>query len=187
MNKKTGRNRFHLWKLGIALLFSLCCLAITGCSQTEPQDKNKEGIQSVLEFEFNAPNGEALSAYNKWIDSEQGEHETYADYNDYLETTFEPYFTENGFERYVRMGSSLQFHLAADKNDYQLKVNKIEVEQNKKTPTIYDFVVYMDYVQQDGETKKIEIPGIAVLREGKIEKITYMGDRKLRIELSHGK
>ena len=37
-------------KTGVALFIVLICLLVTGCSQAEPQDKNKELIQDFLEF-----------------------------------------------------------------------------------------------------------------------------------------
>jgi hypothetical protein len=67
---------------------------------------------------------------------------------------------------------ALMFHLAADKYDYQTTVSKIDVEQNKDTPTNYYFTVYIDYEKKGKDKVNAEITGIAILRQGGIEEIT---------------
>lgn len=86
-------------KTGVALFIVLICLLVTGCSQAEPQDKNKELIQSFLEYELNAPNEEAIRTINdldKWVEEQKegGPLPLDSEYNTYLKDTYGPNFTE---------------------------------------------------------------------------------------------
>ena len=168
-------------KSGVATSFVLMCLLLVGCSQDEPQDKNIELIQAVLEYDLNTPNKEAIQARNdlfKWYEGQQGSLPFSKEYDAYLKDNYGPYFSESGYDKFV-LTQELMFHLAADKYDYQTTVSKIDVEQNKDTPTNYYFTVYIDYAKKGKDKVNAEITGIAILRPGGIEEITYLGDKKM--------
>ena len=178
-------------KTGVALFIVLICLLVTGCSQAEPQDKNKELIQSFLEYELNAPNEEAIRTINdldKWVEEQKegGPLPLDSEYNTYLKDTYGPYFTDSGYDRFVSTGHALMFHGGANKYDYQTTVTKIEVEQNKDTPTNYNFTAYIDYEEKGNEKINAEITGIAIIRDEGIEKITYLGDKEMLRTLTKG-
>jgi len=80
----------------------------------------------------------------------------------------------------------LLFHGLANKYDYQTTVTKIEVEQNKDTPTNYNFTAYIDYEKKGNEKINAEITGIAIIRDEGIEKITYLGDKEMLRTLTKG-
>ena len=173
-----------LWNY-VSIIIVLNCLVIAGCSQAEPQDKNKEVIQTVLELEFNAPDEEVMRLVNGPSSSvDDGYLEEY--YN-YIKETYKPYFTDSGYEKFAATGQASLFHFEAFKYDYQINVTKIDVEQNKDVPTNYYFTVFIDYKKIEGDKMKLEIPGIAIFREGKIEKIKYLLDRELWRKMSEGK
>ena len=153
--------------------------------QIEPLDKNIEAIQAVLEHEFNAPNEEVIHIVNG-LSSGAESGPLSGEYYSYLEDTYGPYFTDSGYEKFVATGLALMFHLKADQNNYRINVTKIDVEQNKETPTNYHFTVYINHEKVDGAKMKLEIPGIAILREGKIEKITYLIDGELWRKMKEG-
>jgi len=155
----------------MALLIVINCLWIAGCSPTEPKDKNIDIVKTVLEHEFNVPNEEVTAILDNLDD--------FDDFNRYAADTFKPYFTDNGYEKFVNTGFALMYHTAAHKSDFQLTTTQIDVKQNEVTPTNYNFTVYMDYVKKDGESRKIEIPGTAIFREDDIEQITYKGSKDL--------
>ena len=178
-------------KTGVALFIVLICLLVTGCSQAEPQDKNKELIQGFLEYELNAPNEEAIrkiNALDKWVEEQKegGPLPLDSEYNTYLKDTYGPYFTDSGYDRFVSTGHALMFHEAANKYDYQTTVTKIEVEQNKDTPTNYNFTAYIDYEKKGNEKINAEITGIAIIHDEGIEKITYLGDKEMLRTLTKG-
>ena len=137
-------------KTGVALFIVLICLLVTGCSQ----DKNKELIQGFLEYELNSPNEEAIRTINdldKWVEEQKegGPLPLDSEYNTYLKDTYGPYFTDSGYDRFVMTNQALLFHGGANKYDYQTTVTKIEVEQNKDTPTNYNFTAYIDYKKKE--------------------------------------
>ncbi|WP_203249002.1 hypothetical protein [Sporosarcina beigongshangi] len=178
-------------KTGVSLFIVLICLLATGCSQAEPQDKNKELIQNFLEYELNAPNEEAIRAINaldKWVEEQKegGQYPLDGEYNVHLKDTYGPYFTDSGYDRFVMTGQGLLFHEPAYKYNYQTTVTKIEVEQNKVTPTNYNFTAYVDYVKKGNEKMNVEITGIAIMREEGIEKLTYRGDKEMLRTLTRG-
>ena len=193
MYHKSLRNYISNIKLqtGITLFIILICLLVTGCSQAEPQDKNQELIQGLLEYELNAPNEEAIRIINnldKWVEEQKegGSLPLDSEYNTYLKDTYGPYFTDNGYDRLVMTNQVLLFHGPANKYDYQTTVTKIEIEQNKVTPTNYYFTAYIDYKKKGNEKINAEITGIAILRDEGIEKITYHGDKEMLRTLTKG-
>lgn len=169
----------------VSIIFALSCLVIVGCSQTEPQDKNKEVIQNVLELEFNAPDEEVMRLVNG--PSSSVDDGSLQEYYNYLKDTYEPYFTDNGYRKFAATGQASLFHFEAYKYDYQLNVTKIDAEKNEDVPTNYYFTVYIDFEKIDGNKMKLEIPGIAIFREGEIEEIKYLLDRELWRKMSEGK
>ena len=64
------------------------------------------------------------------------------------------------------------------------------MEQNKDTPTNYNFTAYIDYEKKGNEkiNAKInaKITGIAIIRDEGIEKITYLGDKEMLRTLTKG-
>ncbi|WP_262176839.1 hypothetical protein [Saccharococcus sp. Marseille-Q5394] len=166
----------HRWKLGIAIVFILGSLLVAGCSKPEPQDENIEVIKTVLEIDLNAPDEEAIRLLEEPYKSKEAEEAGEGfleEYYKYQKETYEPYFTESGLEQFIMTNQAFMFHRRADQHGYQLEVKNIEVEQNEVTPTNYNFTVTLDYEMKDEDKKEIEMSGIAIVRDGKVAKITY--------------
>lgn len=164
------------WKPGIAICFILSCLLIAGCSENEPLDENIEVIKTVIKIDLNAPDEEAIRLLNEPYSSKEAEKANEGfleEYTNYVKETYGPYFTESGFKQFVMTSQAFMFHWRADKHGYQLEVKNIEVEQNEVTPTNYNFTVALDYEKKEEDKKEIELTGIAIVREGKVAKITY--------------
>ncbi|WP_432361359.1 hypothetical protein [Sporosarcina sp. UB5] len=177
-------NRNSRWKTGLAILLITICLVNAGCSKSEAQDQIKESIKTVVELQMNAPDERAIL---KDEPTSSHEEEGFFDaYNKYLEEEYAPYFTVDAFERYILTSELVTFQWAANRYDYQLKVNEVSVEQNEVTPTNYNFTVNLDYVNKDGETTTIELTGVAIMRDDKIAKISYLGDKQLIRSLLDG-
>ncbi|WP_060204939.1 hypothetical protein [Sporosarcina koreensis] len=178
----------HKWKSGIVIVFILSCLLIIGCAKPEPQDENIEVIKTVLELDLNAPDEEAIRRLHEPYRSKEAEQANdgfLEEYQTYTRETYGPYFTESGFEQFIMHAGAFMFHRAADEYEYQLKVKHIDVEQNEVTPTNYNFTVELDYEKKEEEKREIKISGIAIVREGKVAKITYH-DKDLLRSLLYG-
>ena len=164
--KKRFRWKFEAFAALLAISF-----LISGCSKTDEQEHIKQTIKTVVELQLNAPDEKSLIQNYK-------DDELFEAYNDYLEETYAPYYTESAFEQSLRTNEHVIFHMVADRFGYELTVKKVEVEQNKETPTNYNFTASLDYVNQNREKKPIELKGIAIMRDDQIAKISYIGDKK---------
>lgn len=174
-------------KIGVAACILIICLALTGCSQPDEQDSIKESVKAVVELQLNAPDKKSLlTDYLPDTLDEDQVNKGYEMHFKYLEENYKPYFTESTFEQYIMTTELVSFHHSADKFDYQLKVKNVDVEQNEVTPTNYNFTVDLDYVNKDGKETPIQLTGVAIMRDDKIAKISYLGDKKLLRNLYSG-
>lgn len=179
-------------KIEVILFVILLSSLVTGCSQTEPVDKNVVAIQTVLEHEFNAPDKEYIrmknDPSNMTIVDQNGLVSAPEEDNEieiYLEDNFRPYFTDFGYSGKVLF---LTLHSPADDNGYQISVDKINVEPVDGRPRDYDFTVHVTYQKDGGDKMKAEITGLATCpEEGKIGKIRYNKDHFLFGEILRGK
>ena len=169
--------------------FAICCFAIwmlvAGCSTPDEQDPIKETVKTIVELQMNAPDEKAIPK-NYFADNTVDFEKQVEQYHTFLNETYGPYFTESTFEQYTMSGEFDMFHTVADRYGYQLKVKDVTVEQNEVTPTNYNFTVALDYISKDGEIKLIEITGVAIMRDDKIAKISYLGDKQLLRSLISG-
>ena len=169
-------------KSGMVLLVALTCLLVTGCKQVEPEDKNKELIQELLEHELTTPNEKttvAMNALDAWAEEQKEGGPLSNKYYTYLEDTYRQYFTDSGYDRFIKTGQSLVLHLAADEFSYTTTVTSVDIEQNEKMPTIYDFTTQIVYQKENQDKINGEVTGTVIVREDGIEKITYFGDEKI--------
>ncbi|MER2088753.1 MAG: hypothetical protein ABS920_03380 [Sporosarcina sp.] len=178
-NPSTTKKRSVHRNVGVLLTLALLSLLVAACSETEPADKNKVAIQTVLEHEFTAPDKEFMKIFNDLINQQRNNPGTPPDdtqFTNYLEKLYGPHFTEFGYASHI-MIYPLNFQVAADNSGYQITVDKIDVEQSEDRPRDYDFTVHVKYKKEGGNKKKAEITGLAVLpEEGKIGKIHYNQD-----------
>ncbi|MCG7344911.1 hypothetical protein MHZ92_12255 [Sporosarcina sp. ACRSL] len=172
-------------KKTIAIFLTAIFLISAGCSKPDEHDQIKDTVKTVVELQMNAPDEKALFQNYMSEDTESFENEV-AQYHSYLEETYGPYFTESTFEQYIQTNEFVVFHWAANLYEYQLKVNEVNVEQNEVTPTNYNFTVDLDYVDKNGEKKEIQVTGVAIMRDDKIAKMSYLGDKQLLRSLLHG-
>ncbi|NYF25293.1 hypothetical protein [Sporosarcina sp. JAI121] len=175
----TTKKRSVHWNVGVLLSLALLSLLVAACSETEPVDKNKVAIQTVLEHEFTAPDKEFMKIFNDLINQQSNNPGTPPDdtqFTNYLEKLYGPHFTEFGYDSHI-MIYPLNFQVAADDSGYQITVDKIAVEQSEDRPRDYDFTVYITYKKEGSNKKKAKITGLAICpEEGKIGKIRYNRD-----------
>ncbi|MDN4608484.1 hypothetical protein [Sporosarcina highlanderae] len=172
-------------KTGLVLFLLIIGLLFASCSKSDEQESIKENIKTVVGLQLNAPDENAIF-HNYISDSLEEDEKGFEEYNNYLKETYAAYFTESTFMQYVMMNEFAIFHDSADKFNYQLKVNNVEVEQNEVTPTNYDFTVNLDYLNKNGNKTEIELTGIAIMRDDKIAKLSYIGDKKVLKSLLNG-
>lgn len=173
-------------KFGVILFIALTCLLVSGCTQTEAEDENKDLVQGFLGYELNTPNEDAMLLEFNDLEGQEKNGAYSSEYNTYLEETYGPYFTDSGYDRLLSNAQASMFHEAANKYDYQTTVTKIEMEQNKDTPTNYNFTVYIDYEKNGHKKMNTEITGIAILRDEGIEKISFLGNEEMLRTLTQG-
>lgn len=188
----------------IILLFT--CFCMIGCSEEKKlsdtkesvsiEDKNITAIRTVVENEFTGPNDEYVRL-QKDIDmkmeelmskppgsvigaSPDGTLEWKA-YEEFVEKTYKPYFTDNAFEKLLPTNFAFNYqHLLTTKDDassYELRVSDIVIKQEKEHPTIYRFTFEVQFVNSAGETSTHQLKGEAICPlEGKIGRIQFSGD-----------
>lgn len=168
-------------------------LVIAGCSangategngaELEAADKSEQAIQAVIEKEFNGPDKKYKELWDAAMDAQVSEKysEDYEAYlespeyqalMDYMEETYAPYFTDNGYDNFINQAA---FMYATFDGDYQLNTSAIEIAQNEKEPTLYDFTFQVEYTDETGEAEPFNFKGDAIAPEdGKIGRIQYM-------------
>lgn len=168
--------RLHL----AAALLLACSLMLAGCSETEKDDPNVETVREAVTHLLNVPDEKSLAA--NYMDDE----EQFKEYSQYLKNTYAPYFSGKAIDQYLLTNEFVIFHDAADRFGYEMKVGTIDVEKDPDTPTNFRFTAHLDYTGQDGEMKPIELTGVAIVRDSRIEKVSYLGDKKIIRSLLDG-
>lgn len=195
-------------KTGVLLFFMTIVFLITGCSEDQKEevvvpseDKNIEAVQAVLESEFTVPNEEYVTIVQN-IDkkmTEIGSHTPEADevngevesgvsdewlaYEELVEKTYGPYFTEAAFDNLISYTIAFHYHygyLGYDENvRYAMNIQNIQVKksENENTPKFYDFTAEVEYTDNAGVVSNHEVTGMAILSEpGKIGKFEIRDD-----------
>ncbi len=120
---------------GEAILFVLLLGSlVTGCSQTEPEDKNIIMIQTVLEHDFNIPGKEYIRMFNDpsnrtiydlngLVSAPVEDNE----FDNYLQESYKPFFTNLEYGSFVP-AFAFEYHVVADTNGYQITGDKMKAE-----------------------------------------------------------
>ncbi|WP_182200842.1 hypothetical protein [Paraliobacillus salinarum] len=159
--------------LTVILLAGL--MFFTGCSAFEDsnQDNNIEIIKKVLTNTFTGPNEELIKSYKS---AEDGNHElSTTESQSYYQDHFQAYFTEEYYETVAKIGLVSEFHINAYRNDVQMKIKDIRVEQNEGADTSYKFVVRV----QVGQKEKDVTGRLGINEDGKIFNMMYLDGYEL--------
>ncbi|WP_102691922.1 hypothetical protein [Rummeliibacillus pycnus] len=191
------KNKFRYLTSYVILLIVI--FSTVGCSQSvhsgqettvkveyneDGDNKSIQSIAHVLKTEFTSPKqkyndilknpNNILKINGKKVLKASSGSELYQ----YIEDLYQPYFTNNGFEKFF-VGSAFSYTLQS--KDIQIKVDNISIKKNKDDQKNYDFVVNVKYKKVGGPEKKYKIKGLATLpEEGKIADITYLDDSGLK-------
>ena len=161
------------------LLVIFVCLVIAGCTQenraVEPkepmksEDINIKTVETILEQEFTGPDEE----YTRLM--EQEGQEKFIEMASLVASKYEPYFTKNGLDNFVKFAHFYHFPDA----DYQMSIEEMEVKQsdNKNASNQYHITVQVAIETPNEEKMLYEMTGKAIFsEEGKIGKM-YVGER----------
>ncbi|AQQ53147.1 hypothetical protein [Planococcus lenghuensis] len=160
----------------------------------------KEAIQAVITEMFTAPN-EQLRELKQQADElyESDPYSTEEEYTafmespeqqaieTYLEETYAPYFTADGFQDQRAGGFSPGYALIGLGKENQAIVRPIEIDQsdNSTAENNYYFTFMVDYTNTAGVTKPYKLEGMAIVPEkGKIGKIIFTDDEGLFEQVS---
>ncbi|MGJ9459572.1 hypothetical protein [Oceanobacillus sp. CF4.6] len=146
----------------IVILLVGLVLFIAGCSpntETEPLDENIATIETIMEHSFTGPEQELIEIWNN-IHTDEDEMEdiesAFEALNSYTSEKFKPYFTEEGYSSYI---SSFGFTFLnnAYRNDYQLNLNRIEVETSEVNDNIYKFSLEVHYQKEYSDEHELVV------------------------------
>lgn len=157
--------------------------------EQEQVESAKEAIQAVITEMFTAPN-EELNRLNEQADElyEKDPYTIEEEYiafmesperqaiDNYMEETYAPYFTVNGYENQRTNGFSLSYALTGLGEEIQATVSSIEVNQSDR-PTAeknYHFSFTVNYINTEGVTEPYRFEGMAIVpQKGKIGDIQF--------------
>lgn len=149
-------------------------------------EENREAIQAVIEKEFTGPDEQYKALLDAAMEAQisdeyMDDYEAYLESPEYLalmtymEETYAPYFTENGYENFIN--ATPAFRYSSFEQEYELSPSDIEINQSENGETLYDFTFQVEYTDENGESSQFDFEGSAIVpEEGKIGQIEYMDD-----------
>lgn len=155
-----------------------------GAEAEETVDKSEQAIRAVIEKEFNGPDEKYKELLDKAMEAQISDEyaEDYEAYlespeyqalMDYMEETYASYFTENGYDTFIRAAPAFMY--SGFEQDYKLTPSAIEIVQNEKEATLYDISFQVEYTNENSESSQFNFEGSAIApEEGKIGKIEYL-------------
>lgn len=179
--------------IGLVFLIVTTFFMLKLSKEKSALDKKEEVIKVVIEHIFTCPNKDIISLYNKMQntaeDKAQLTHEpgvTEYDSTELDKKLFEIYSNYISNEAYENFLTEYytKFCVYSIANEYETKVQTIDIVQSKKIPTNYSFTIHLTYGPIEGEKKDTEVEGSAQLtKEEKISYITFF-DNNLYKELN---
>lgn len=184
----------------LILLNTLAIFTLLGCGNgsgetlTNENDKNKEGIEVVLEKTFHAPDKVLLSKLydsdNATIINQDEQSSTSSvqekenDFDQYIKENYGEYFTEYGFEKFfITSGEGYRYSDEADKANYTLMPESIRIVQDEKNEQRYEFDVTVKYIDEKNEEGTRILNGRVEMDEGKIDSLNINDDEGLLKEM----
>ncbi|GGB72099.1 hypothetical protein [Fictibacillus barbaricus] len=173
--------------IGILLIISSCSSNST--SKSIPPDENITIINKVLKHQFTGPDKNLVKLLN---DPENatiigGDKET-SDGNPtqldlYLEEMYKPSFTEEMYSQFIGE-YALTYQGLAEWKGYEIKINQIEIKQNKDNDKNYYFTANVNYQSKGSSEKSTTIKGnVHFSEDDKISKFELLSDGGLSIKM----
>lgn len=198
--KKAKKQLFPQVVTGFMVLIILCISFILVKSSLFEKDlnmasmedeENITAIETILNHQFNGPDYKLIELWEEKATIIGGNGETSAPeqptkLDKYLAELYQPYFTDNMYEKYLS-SFAMSYQTPAYKNGYEIKVAAIDIKE--KTEDAYDFKVSVIY-HKNGESKQntAEVTGsVHIYEPGKIASIKFLNDSGLLKTLINGK
>ncbi|WP_414839594.1 hypothetical protein [Carnobacterium sp. TMP28] len=184
----------------LLLLNTITVLALFGCGNNSDEklsnknNKNIEVIETVLEKTLNAPDKVLLSKLYDFdnatiIDQDSEEISTAVkdegnDFDDYIEDKYGEYFTDYGFEKFfITSGEGYRYSDEADKANYILTTDKINIVQDDKNVDRFEFDVTVNYTNESNREGSSIVNGRVEMDNGKINSLNINNDEGLLEEM----
>lgn len=164
-------------------IFGFTSLLLAGCTEKNqeleaeelpsPEETNIETVETVLRMELIGPDKEFLNLKegNNSV-SVNGTTDKFENIESYLTDKYEPYFTTEGLDRFIKQTPAYLYHY--QNHDYQMSIEEMEVKQSEiETSTNqYYFTVQVALESANEEKQLYEVSGKAIFsEEGRIGRI----------------
>ena len=168
--------------LGLGLL---CAIIITAVSiymvKYSPRSKNERAIKAVITSLLTCPDVELTGLMELSVLKvgpgfvEEPKAEDVERLNNKINDMFGPYVTEKTLG-YI-MYSPLKYHSIAEEKGSEIRVEDIEINQDKKDSRSFTFTVHLNYTSPDIDKNELIVNGRAqCLEEGKISFLRFEDD-----------
>jgi len=125
-------------------------------------------IENVINTIFNCPDQELIRlnvVMLEEMDQASKNSEIYLLENSELyqkqEELYKSYFTEVGYETFVKSTIPLRYHFGAEELGYKIVVDHVDIIKSEQFETNYSFTVYLSYGQLNDDRKEYELEGSA--------------------------
>ena len=184
----------------LLLLNTITVFALFGCGNNSDEklsnenNKNIEVIETVFKKTLNAPDKVLLSKLydidNATIIDQDSEEISTAvndernDFDDYIEDKYGEYFTDYGFEKFfITSGEGYRYSDEADKANYILTTDKINIVQDEENMERYEFDVTVKYTNESNREGSSIVNGRVEMDNDKIDSLNINNDEGLLEEM----
>lgn len=168
--------------IGLGLL---CTLIITIVSINmvtySPRSKNEKAIKAVMTSLLTGPDTELTRLMELCATRvgpgfvEEPKPEDLERFDNKMKDMFGSYVSEETLN-YI-MTSGLQYHFISEEKGYEMRVEEIDINQDKKDSRNYTFTINLKYTNSIKETKQLVVNGRAqCLEAGKITFLRFADD-----------
>lgn len=161
----------------LGLLFTLI-IAIVSIQMViySPRSKNEKAITAVMTSLLTCPDIELTQLMELCATKvgpgfvEEPKADDIERFDNKMKDMFGSYATENTIN-YI-MTSALQYHSISEEKGYEVRIEEIEINQDKKDSRNYTFTIHLKYSSPIMETKQFDVNGRAQCLE--VGKITFL-------------
>jgi len=184
--------------LGIIVVVVAIVMIFIYSEKNKPKDKNKEAIINVVEHLFTGPDIEMVQLFQEFNQALEEmvskkpvntmfspDDSLYNNIDEKLIKMYAPYMTEEYYNGAFARDYWSYYFVYSTTEEYEIKVDAIDITQSDKEPMNYTFTIYLNYGPKDGDKKDITIEGSAQFasEEGKMTYLQIFNDKALNFEL----
>lgn len=188
-----------------SMVIALTIAFLAGCGEQKPvpepeakdnvaTEKDTAAIEAVILKEFSGPDEAYREFMNEAMEAQSGisdqaefdiykESPVYQKFLGYMELTYAPYFTENGYQNFINAAPAFMYH--GWEGNYTMSVSDITFSQNENNRTLYNFSFPVTLTDALGKTEIFEFEGKAIVpNPGKIGSIEFKDRNNLQSVLN---